>query len=523
MSRKRVLCITARDASAYSVAPGRLIEEGTFAADEEGLASFSGYLQRHRDSVFYLLGDVPEEDFQQENIPYVTGPDRAALIARKLGQTFRDTKLSLAISLGREPGARRDERVLFAAFSNTQFFHPWLKALHGHEIRMAGVYSIALVGNALIRKLALKDQRVLVISLHRSGVRQNYFEGGRIRFSRLTQSTETDARRSAEACVVESGKIQQYLEGLRLIQREGPPLKVLVIAPQHQYGVFSEVCVGSQRMHFEVVDEQAVAAKVGLRSVPGGNHAEALFCYLLGMRAPAEQYAPKTQRRMFRLWQLRNAILGVSGAIFAGCVLFASAQVYQVLELRGKMAAAKTQAAQDARRYDEVRKTFPPMPTTTENLKATVQRFDEIERGAASPEQMLVEISKVLDAFTSVELDRIDWAVTRGSADIALGDAAKPAAPAAPSAPAQAAAQDKSLYQVALLAGRVQTPNRLDYRGMLDYLDQFAGALRKYPDTRVELVKLPFDIRSGAKLSGGVSTEQPPQATAFALRMSRKI
>jgi hypothetical protein len=197
--------------------------------------------------------------------------------------------------------------------------------------------------------------------------------------------------------------------------------------------------------------------------------------------------------------------------------------VYEVLELRSKMDAAHVQTAQDTRRYDEVRKTFPPMPTTTENLKATVQRFGEIERVAANPESMLVEISNVLGAFSAIELDRIDWAVARSSAEVGPADTVNAAAPRAPAAPPVPAAQDKTRYQVAYVSGRVLIPNRLDYRGMLDYLNQFAEALRKFPDTRVDLVKLPFDTRSAAKLSGGVSTEQAPQATTFALRMSRKI
>src|ERR1700722_6290495 len=107
MSR-RVLYVTSHSATAYAVHAGRLIEEGEFIADENGQQAFSVYLQRHHEALFYLLGDVPEEDFQQENIPYVPGPDRAALIARKLAQIFRDSKLALAVSLGREAGGRRD-------------------------------------------------------------------------------------------------------------------------------------------------------------------------------------------------------------------------------------------------------------------------------------------------------------------------------------------------------------------------------------------------------------------------------
>ena len=524
MSRKRVLYVLAQHAAVYAVEGGRLIDEGEFSVNDEGLAAFAIYLQRERESLFYVLGDLPEEEFQQENIPHVTGSDRAALVARKLAQIFRDTKLSQAISLGSEPGTRRDERVLFAAFTNTQFFHPWLKALHGHEIRLAGVYSIALMGKALFRKLGLKDHKLLIVSVHRSGIRQNYFEGGQIRFSRLTANVETDARRTAEACMVESGKLLQYLEGLRLASRDGPPLRVLLVAPRGQFGVFSEVCTGSQRLVIEVADEQAVAARIGLRSLPAGTRSEALFCFLLGQRAPTGQYAPKTQRRMFRLWQMRMAIFAAAGALSAACMLFAGGKLVEVMDIRYRTDIAKTQSDQDAQRYEEIRKTFPQLPTTPDNLKSTVQRFVEIERLSATPKVMLLQISNVLNAFPGIDLDRIEWAVTQTPAEVGEADPTRiPVAPVVQIAPAVRLAQDKTRYQVAYVTGRIMLPNRIDYRGLLEYLDQFADGLRKTPGIRVDLVKLPFDTRSGAKLSGGVTTDQTPAVPLFALRVVRKI
>jgi hypothetical protein len=524
MARKRVLYITSHGATAYAVGNGRLSTEGEFSDDEAGMNAFMDYLHHERESLFYLLGDVPEEDFQQENIPYVTGADRAALITRKLVQTFRDTKLSLAISLGREAGGRRDERVLFAAFTNTQFFHPWLRALYAEEVRMAGVYSIALTANALFRKLGLKQAKLLIISVHRAGIRQNYFEDGRIRFSRLTPALDTDARRSAEACVVESGKILQYLEGLRLVPREGAPLEVLVFTPHDQYGVFSEVCTSTQRLIFDVVDEQTVAAKIGLKNLPAGSRAEALFCFLLGLRAPAQQYASKTQRRLYRLWQVRAALLLGSGAIFASCMLFAANQFFGILKLRSQVEMAEQQAKVDARRYDGVRQTFPATPTNTENLKATVKDFETLDRAAADPQVLLTQVSGVLSQFPQMEIDQLEWSVTRKPDEVGSAESLKTGAPQQPAPVALPFAQhDESEYQVAYLSGHIQLPNRIDYRGMLDYVDRFAEGLRKIPGTRVDLVKLPFDTRSGAKLSGGVTTDPTQQASLFAVRVSRKI
>ena len=71
MSRKRVLYVLAQHAAVYAIEGGRLIDEGEFPVSDEGLAAFAIYLQRERDSLFYVLGDLPEEEFQQEIFEYL--------------------------------------------------------------------------------------------------------------------------------------------------------------------------------------------------------------------------------------------------------------------------------------------------------------------------------------------------------------------------------------------------------------------------------------------------------------------
>jgi hypothetical protein len=297
-----------------------------------------------------------------------------------------------------------------------------------------------------------------------------------------------------------------------------------VFTPHDQYGVFSEVCVSSQRLVFDVMDEQTVAASIGLKSIPAGSRAEALFCFLLGLRAPAQQYAAKVQRRLFRLWQIRTGLLAGSAAIFAFCMLFAANQFFGILTLKSQAEMAQQQATVDANRYDGVRKTFPPAPTNTENLKATVKDFESLDRAAADPEILLTQVSGVLSQFPQMEIDQLEWSVTRNPDEVGAAEGLKTstAQPAAQAA-LPFAQHDQTEYQVAYLSGHIQLPNRIDYRGMLDYLDRFADGLRKIPGTKVDLVKLPFDTRSGAKLAGGVSNDATQEASPFAVRVVRKI
>jgi hypothetical protein len=91
---------------------------------------------------------VVEEDYHRDTIPYLGRNDRRQLLARKLGQRYRDTSLTLSLSLGYEEGERRNENVLYASFSNTQQFQPWLAALAQKAVRLVGVYSTALLAPA---------------------------------------------------------------------------------------------------------------------------------------------------------------------------------------------------------------------------------------------------------------------------------------------------------------------------------------------------------------------------------------
>src|SRR5262249_29523359 len=146
MPDKRLFYFTSQRVAAYSWKKGELRAEAAFRPGDDGVAEFSKYVAEAPGSLFYVLADVVEEDFFQENIPYVRGRDRRALLARKLAQRYRDTSLAMPLSLGTElHGGRREERILYTSFTNTQQFQPWLAALRSNEARVVGVFSVALL------------------------------------------------------------------------------------------------------------------------------------------------------------------------------------------------------------------------------------------------------------------------------------------------------------------------------------------------------------------------------------------
>ena len=106
MIQKRLCYLTSQGVTAYSWRRGELRREASFAPGEKGFADFSRYVAAARESLYYVLADVVEEDFFQENVPYVRGADRRALLARRLAQRYRDTTLAIPVSLGSERRSR---------------------------------------------------------------------------------------------------------------------------------------------------------------------------------------------------------------------------------------------------------------------------------------------------------------------------------------------------------------------------------------------------------------------------------
>ena len=271
-----------------------------------------------------MLADIVEEDFHQETIPFVRGTDRRTLDRRKLAQRYRDTSLSLALSLGFEKTQRRDERLLLSSFTNNAQFQPWLDVLREKEAAVAGVYSVALIAPRLALKIGPKKAPVLLVTLQQAGLRQSFVEGGQIRFSRLGPLEAADAadpNRVAEAFDRETTRVYQYLTAMRVVAREGGTIDAVLVAPpgekrrvQAAAPSMPQVRIGGDRAR------RSRRARSDSRSYPEGSGAEVLYLHLLAQHAPADQYAGGNLRQFYRLRQLR-ACLVTGGAVV--CLLHA--------------------------------------------------------------------------------------------------------------------------------------------------------------------------------------------------------
>lgn len=508
MPQRRILFLDSTRLAAYRIGGGTVTAEGAFVADTAGLAAFGTYLGQHRHSLFMLLTEVADEGFQLEDIPAAKGRDRDAIVTRKLAQYFYGTPFTAAQSHGRLPDGRRDERLLMMALTQPQNFEPWLAVLRDHQAILRGIYSLPQVVQQLVPRQP--GGQLLLITRTRAGLRQTFCVDGQLRFSRLTPLATGTNDEAAMATALEANKTHQYLASQRLIER-GKPLLTRVLAHPAQLAALQERCRDAPQLHFEVADLLQEARRVGLRSPLAEGQAELLFCHLLARRPPAAQLAPPAERRYYRLWQTRFALKGVSAVVLAAGLLFAAKQGLDILQTNETTAQIRQQTQLDQQRYDTALQALPKIPLSTDNLRALVDRYDEVIRRAKGPAPLFVQLSQSLDAFPRIALDRIEWRVSERIEAI-QGSAPQPVPPALATGP----------YAEAIVDARLPLASVGDQRGQLTLVAEFTKHLGTAPDTLVAILQPPVDTQSGKTLKSG-DENRSPEAPKFTFRLIRKL
>ncbi len=519
MGEERILYFTAEHNYLYRSAGSALELEARFSGDDAGVSDFREYLRGDRGALFSVLVDLAGEDFHEDQIPFLRGTDREAVVQRRLAQRYRDTRLAAALSLGHViAGERRNERLLLASFTNTQQIAPWLDALEESDARLAGVYSVPLLAPALAAKLGARTGRCIVVTSNRGGLRQCFVEDGKLRFGRLERTAEMVPQALAMFVRSETQRLAQYLATLRVLPREGAPVQVLVVSPPGQRAAFEQVLVSDARLVFRTVDAADAARAVGLSRSPEGTLAEGLYVHLAAKKAPREQFASRADRRRYFIWQLQRG-LGAAGALgLAACLLIAGSRWLEAMDVRERAAMQGRQSQTAAEQYQRITAGFPVTQTTTENLRVAVVEFRRLAERNPAPERSLVHVSRVLQQFPQVELDSLIWSVgrpDRRDAKLAPAPAASGAAPAKP----EAAGDSAVLLEI---TGRVNATQHDDYRGITAQVQRFAGALGGSSGFEVIATKLPFDITSEGTLTGDVAAGDS-EAPRFTITLSQRL
>lgn len=512
MAAKRILLADGTGLTAHYWRAGRVKFEAEFSNEPAGLEALANYLRKHRSSVFCLLADIAEEGYQLEVLPHVQGGDRNALLQRRLSQYFYNTPLALTISLGRAKDGRRDEKILFAALTRPEALTPWLDTLRESEAILAGIYSVPLVLAQFGSRILGADGPVLLLTLSRGGVRQTFFDQGKLHFSRLSQLATRGIDEIGRVCASDSAKIFQYLVAQRQIPR-GSALRTVILVEAGQERTLRDHCQSSPEIQFEYVELGAAAKALRLKDTLDDSNVDRLLIHCVANQPPPQQFAPASETRFHRIWKFRAALTNLAWIILGACLLFAGKSALRIAELRDQTELIRLATAEDTRRYNAILDGLPKINLTPDNLRAFIGRHDALQKRLPTMEPMLAHLGRALNENPRIELVRLAWRLADSP------DAGANAAAARPNAAGNAGAG----WVVVEIEAQLPLVLVSDQRAQLALIDHFASRLRS-AQTDVRILSRPFDIESDKSLrSVGDARAVGAEVPKFSLRLARPL
>ena len=523
MAAQRVFVISGAGLTVHHRSRSNLLAPFSFAAEEQGLAQFASYLERFPDDVTCVIADLVEEEFREETVPHVHVWDRGALLRARASRVFRDARHVHAIRLGREPGGRRDDRLLVSAINRSEVLDPWLASMARQAVPLVGIYSPALLTGAMLKAIGVGGGHVLVVS-HQlgGGLRQTCFRRGRLYFSRLAAIPDPGAGGYGSHVLAEIEKTRRYLGSLRTragddrlevhVLSHGKPLDELRDELRRNAGdAFGAGCV--------LADLARVAGRLGMRRWGGEPTADRLFVHLLARRPPRNHYATRDQTRDFAQLRARLYLKAASAGLVAGTCLFAGVVALEGAAASGHARSLALQATLYEARYRAARATLPPAPAEPAELERVVSAANALHGRRADPVDLLALVSDALAGFPQVRIEALSWRVSN-DAEAPVGRENDERAGSRPVG-GEPRRDPDILFQIARVSARIE-PFDGDYRAAIDTVRRFAAVLAAPVGVEhVRVLTLPLELGSGHTLTGAAETDA--ETADFVVRVTLRV
>lgn len=489
MARQWLHCIDQDGLHVFAAGQGGLRLAHSFEATEEGQTRFRQWLRDNRiDGLHSVLADLADEGFHSESVPWVQGQDRRALLRRRMTQHFFGTPYVTALSLGRETTGRRDERIVFTALTRPVAIEPWLAIMREHPLAVSCLRTPALLLRQLLSGIKPDAPRGLVVTLSHTGIRQLYFDEGRLRFARLAPAPEGPFARWAPDCLREAQKTYQYLSAQRWLPR-GSELPVWVLLQHEDIATFMRELPAGDTLGFRAVDMAEVIQRLGLRLSLASSDSRPLFMHLALRETGRIQLAPEADRRFYRRWQIRSAALAAGAVCFVACAVLALKLQVDSFALRDDISRYRSEETLHSARYQQVLQSLPNTPGDLDQLNRVVDAYERLIARPVGPQEALIELSRVMERFPEIELRRLEWE--------AQGKLLS--TPGSPDTPPQAL----------MVAARLPATAGADPRSALARIRAFAAALQEEAGGQVTLTRQPFDIEADKVLRSNASPGEP--------------
>ncbi len=518
MALRQILLLSNSHLRVYIAQGGRVHDIGDFAATDAGLALFDDYLQQAGPLPSRVLVDLVEEDFRRERVTHTVGGDRRALLQRHTQRLYRNTAYRHAELLGPAVDDRRRDEVLFSGIINPDSLEKWLQLLHHHRVPVAGIHSLPLLGGGLLKQAWQRREDVLLVTHNRdSGLRQSYFRGGRLHFSRLSPLAVDPG--SADYIVRvhdEIGKTKRYLANLKLLARD-QLLDVCLLTSAAVLAQARDHCARQQLAHYHLVDTVGVAGRLRLDEGYTSPYCDPLYAQLLVRKRPTNHYARPADRRHHRLHLQRRALQAASLVVAVGGLLWSSANLLQGALLEDRIAASRQLRDAVRSRYEAALAQVPHTPVAPRAIHAAVQLADTLDRRRQLPDRLLALLGAGLQQHPALQLEDIEWYTG------ASPDTAPPGGGPEHADTTSADSDAGAAYQIVEIGGHME-PFSGNYLRAHRRLADFLADLRRQPGiVRAEAVKLPLDMDPASRVSGSTGDGGGQQRAPFRLRVVMEV
>ena len=516
---RRIFLVSGETLDAWHWRRGGFAPPLRFEAKAEGFERFSAHVAELSAEPVHVLVDFVEEEFREDSLPRLIGPERRALIEARRKRLFRDPTWGCSIARGRVRGAGREERILFTALTRPEKLTPWLEAIARNRVPLAGVHSLPLLTERLLSRIPVDASPALVVTWQSAGgLRQTLVVEGRVELSRLAVPPRLEDGEHARYVVSEVEKLRRYLERRRLVEGEGP-LHVYIVANAMLAEALERHAPESAAVRYRLVALSGLGRRLGIGDARSLVWSDSLFVTTLASHIPRRQYAPARVVRNYLLHRVRGGLRKASLVLVAAGLL-ASASGLSSGFGAGRLAASlDVQAALYRQRYDEARRRLPAPPVELPAMRFAVETARGFIEARTLPGPALLALSRVLYRHPEVRIESVDWgaepelgpsASRPGAGDVHAG---KP--------PARDGVLESGLpvHQFAEIHGRIE-PFDGNFRHALEQVGALADSLRALPGSAaVEVLSLPLDITSGASLQGDAGARAVATTAPFALRL----
>lgn len=509
----RVLLISGDRAILYLFDGARLAQAYIFSADDNGFALFERCLKEIGQAPLAVLVDVVEEEYRQDTIPHVGAADRRAVLARKYARLFRGTPYHHALAQGRESEGRKDDRVLLTAITRPEVVGAWLAPMIAHKVPVAGIYSLPVLSERLLKRIGASGSNVLLISLQKaSGLRQTFFRDGQLKISRLAHMPRLGSVPFADHLLGEVEKLRRYLNSLALISRDSP-LSIYILSHGQLLTELEQHCHDSDNEKFVLLDVDQVAARVGLSEGGGTHFSDVMFARLLAGEMPANHYARPEETQYYTLHRLRVALATASLLMVLGSGGWSGINFIEGVNFKQQALDATQKERFYGQRYELARAKLPATPVEPDEIKTAVDAVATLKQYKPDVAALLATVGGVLERTPVVTLDELAWtAAADPDAEIVATEKRR-------DQQERVLASDGRYYQIAELAAHLE-PFDGDFRKAIAVVDSLADELKAAGRVHsVTVLQYPLDVRPESSVSGSATTTGTRVVPTFKIKL----